>query len=235
MNTKNTKSVCEWHSDVANEFDVNYTKKQSFIERLNIWHKLIDEHSAPHKKVLDIGCGSGVFSFYAAQRNESVIGVDAGSEMVNLCNARKRQDNIKNVRFVKEDIGQIDSGAIYAADLILCSSILEYMTDIEIAIKKIISLMNKNAILIISAPNEDSLYRKLQPLIFKLTGKPEYFRYLKYMGTPDSLNKILKFNGVTTINGYYYSKTPFISDIARNIKLNKYTDNLFVLVGKADN
>lgn len=60
-------------------------------------------------KAIDLGCGSGVYSFVLAKRAHSVVGVDASPAMLALARKQKRERarrnrfKNKNLRFVKGD------------------------------------------------------------------------------------------------------------------------------------
>jgi 2-polyprenyl-3-methyl-5-hydroxy-6-metoxy-1,4-benzoquinol methylase len=75
------KNAIEWHTQIARNFDQKYSTSRNFTERYAIWTNVIDKYSNLSLSVLDIGCGSGVFTFYSAEKNNKVIGIDASKEM----------------------------------------------------------------------------------------------------------------------------------------------------------
>ncbi len=64
---KETDAV-DWHTNFAATFDAGYKCKADFIERLEVWTGLIDRYSNADFQVLDIGCGSGVFSVLCGRK-----------------------------------------------------------------------------------------------------------------------------------------------------------------------
>ena len=80
-------------------------------------------------RVLDAGCGSGVFSEIAARTARSVLGFDASAEMIAIANARKARANLSNTTFAVAPLGDKTVLGGRAFDIILCSSVLEYVDD----------------------------------------------------------------------------------------------------------
>lgn len=62
-------------------------------------HHAIDSTSS----VLDIGCGSGIYSFALAKRAKHVVGIDISSKMIEAANDRKEELGIQNVQFIHDD------------------------------------------------------------------------------------------------------------------------------------
>lgn len=85
------RNAIDWHTDIDRNFDQKYTTSKNFRERYFIWTDIIDKYSNDKFLVLDIGCGSGVFSFYSAEKNKEVIGIDASKEMLRICRNRWRR------------------------------------------------------------------------------------------------------------------------------------------------
>ncbi len=225
-------NVVDWHTKMAADFDRKYTKNKAFRERYAVWTKTIDKYSSWDSHVLDIGCGSGILSFYLAERNGSVIGVDGSIEMLRICQARKREIGMANVEFLNYDImslGQIFSAQ---ADLIVCSSVLEYLDDLTGSLRLLASFMKDRGILVLSMPNKHSLYRLMEPLIFKLTGRPRYYKYIRNVCSLEEIESKLMDCGLKVVESSYYAKTPFVSKVLHRIGLPQYSDNLFITVAQ---
>ncbi len=225
-------NAIEWHSQLAGEFDQYYISSPDFIERYKIWTKLIDNYSNPDNYVLDIGCGTGIFSFYSAERNGRVIGIDASDEMVAVCQKKQAGKNYKNIIFLKLDIGSLTKVIHDKVDVILCSSVLEYVDDFDGSLALLCSLLNKNGIFIFSLPNWSSLYRKIEAIMFRLTGKPRYYKYVKNVFTLTEVVEKLKSCGLHILENLSYSKTPLLSKLFDKIGLLQYSDNLLLIVAQ---
>ena len=64
----NSKNAIDFHNDRALEFDSRYALSKAFQERFHVWTGLFDRYVTPTDQVLDLGCGSGVFSHYLAEK-----------------------------------------------------------------------------------------------------------------------------------------------------------------------
>jgi SAM-dependent methyltransferase len=58
--------------------------------------------------ILDIGCGSGRFSLYFAERCHSVVGLDFSSEMIEKASAAAAEKKLSNTNFVLENWHEMD-------------------------------------------------------------------------------------------------------------------------------
>lgn len=226
------EDVIDWHTNVAVAFDAGYKHKADFKERLQVWSTLIERYSNPAFHVLDIGCGSGIFSKFAADKNATVTGVDASPEMIRLCNDKKLDSGIENVNFLQGNILSLDEMSLSKANLIICSSLLEYLEDIERGLDMLVSLLLEDGVLIISLPNRRSLFRKLEPVIYRITGRPKYYKYVKSVCTLEDISERLLARGLDITNKVYFSATPLLSKIFRKVGLARYSDNLFVVAAR---
>jgi len=226
------KNVVDWHSSIAYDFDKKYVHNKAFIERFAVWTKIIDKYSNSQNHVLDIGCGSGILSFYLAERNENVVGIDGSQEMVEICETKKQKMNINNVIFLHHDIMKLEEILNTKADIIVCSSVLEYLDDLSSTLRLFSSFLKDKGVLILSMPNKSSLYRKLEPVAFKLFGYPRYYKYIKKTYTLKEASAELSTCGLSVLESAYYARTPIVSRVLRKIGLNKYSDNLFIIVAQ---
>jgi 2-polyprenyl-3-methyl-5-hydroxy-6-metoxy-1,4-benzoquinol methylase len=226
------KNAVDWHTQIATEFDKKYVNSRNFKERYAIWAKFIDKYSNHDFRVLDLGCGSGIFTIYLSERNRFAIGLDASPEMLKLCQERKRNAGASNVDFINSNINALKQSLHGNVDMIICSSVLEYLDDLDESLKLISSSLKQNGLLIFSMPNKQSLYRKIAPVAFKLTGRPKYYKYVKNVCTLNEIeNKLTKFR-FTLLESAYYGETIFLSKMLRKIGLPHYSDNLFIAVAQ---
>ncbi|MDH3740626.1 MAG: class I SAM-dependent methyltransferase [Hyphomicrobiales bacterium] len=181
----------DWHSEIAAEFDARYEFSPAFRERLDVWSALIDTYGGPDSDVLDAGCGSGVMTSAAAAKVKSVLGFDASPQMIGL--ARQRCKLLDNADFKVGRLGDRDIAAGRTFDVILCSSVLEYVDDLDGALDWLITKLKPGGILLVSMPNGASLYRKVERLAFKLTGRPRYYAHVRHV--PMAAEFGLRLNG----------------------------------------
>ena len=227
-----TKNAIDFHSDTAIQFDGKYVKSLQFQQRYEVWTMLFEKYIKPEMKVLDAGCGSGIFSIYLALKKCIVLGVDGSEKMIELC---KKYSQLKHLDILfLQLILPFENVDVFAEqDVILCSSVLEYITDYEIVIQQFKELLNPEGILIISMPNKDSWYRKIEKYIFKFTGKPANYQFIQHILTENDFSKRLSNYGFELQELNYYPNTTIFSRLLKGIGVNeKYTNTMFVGVYK---
>lgn len=221
-----------WHSKNAEQFDGNYARQRAFGERYEVWADIVDRYSHPEHRVVDIGCGSGVFSLYAASRNAHVLGIDGSREMIELCDHKRAASAQNNVAFVQADITSPLDVVRESVDLIICSSVLEYVDDLNGALQSITGLVAPGGVVAISMPNPASLYRRLEPVAYKLTQRPKYYGYVKNVIPVDTLVQNLAAYGLTVVETRFFAKTRALAPILHCLGLARLSDNLYVVVAR---
>lgn len=226
------KDAVDWHTTIAKEFDAGYGRSKNFKERLATFSQLIEKFSAPHKTVIDLGCGSGVFSLFAAPLNRHVIGIDGSENMISLSKDKQKSVDLKNIDFVIKDITLLPASNIPPADLIICSSVLEYIGDLDRSVALIDSLLKTDGIAVVSMPNRSSLYRKAEKLMFTLFKRPKYYRFVKNVVTLEEMTQLFINKNLSVMEAHYFSSAPIFSKILPHTTFKKWTSNLFVIVAK---
>src|SRR5262249_33694444 len=121
----------QYFTSEANSFAASYRHAEDFQERFRIWTELIDRYArrAIANSCIDIGCGPGMLSFYAAERGLETIGIDASAKMLELGESEKRRRRLDNLQFCQLALPFAGCSSLDPADIILCSSVLEYVED----------------------------------------------------------------------------------------------------------
>lgn len=66
----------------------------------------------PESRVLDLGCGPGIYSAALAERAAEVLGLDVSEEMIARAQARVRDAKLANCRFARIDWQRADPAAL---------------------------------------------------------------------------------------------------------------------------
>jgi 2-polyprenyl-6-hydroxyphenyl methylase/3-demethylubiquinone-9 3-methyltransferase len=162
-------ALSEFFDREAGKFADGYITDPEFRARAELWSSLIDRHSGGARTCLDLGCGPGVQARNAAARGLATVAIDLSVAMI----ARVPATANLEVR-----VGDFMSAELGPADLVLCSSVLEYVVDLERAIGRIAMLVRDGGTVLASLPNSRSLYRRAERIAFRISGRPAYRRWV---------------------------------------------------------
>ncbi|MBI3029533.1 MAG: class I SAM-dependent methyltransferase [Candidatus Rokubacteria bacterium] len=224
------KDAIEFHSRCVHGFAAKYQKAPDFRERYSVWTKLIEKYSSPAASVLDVGCGVGMFSFAAAKFNKMVVGIDASPEMIEFCKQKQAELKVLNVRFGCNRLEDLPGAGLAKADLLLCSSVLDYVDDLPHCLNVVVNLLNKGGHLIVSLPNKSAIYRKVEQLTFRLTGRPSYFAHIKNVATLGELTRQLAPRGAALVEAHFYAKLGMSFGVLGRLADAPVLNSLFVAV-----
>jgi 2-polyprenyl-3-methyl-5-hydroxy-6-metoxy-1,4-benzoquinol methylase len=225
----------KFHSEISKKFDDHY-HTSLFQNRLSVWASLIDKYLKPGSNVLDAGCGSGVLSFYICKLGNKVVAFDGSEEMIELCKKKLTSEANCNITFFVETLPLKDSAIPEQFDMIISSSVLEYVQDYTLCINNFNDRLKDNGLLLLSMPNRKSLYRRIEKITYALIKKPRYLGYVKNMFTVSEFKSIMQANGFGEIENVEYSSDGAINKLFKILLLpKKYRNSLFVGVYKKIN
>lgn len=205
--TDGADTAITWHDSIAPAFRDGYVRSRGFRDRLRIWADLIDRYSRLGDRVIDAGCGAGTLSFEAARITAHVDGIDGAERMIELARAGAAERGVANVSF---DVALFETLSERAGqyDLALCSSVLEYLPDLQAEIARLAATLRSGGRLILSLPNGMSGYRKIEALAWRLTGRPRYFRHVRHVPRSARVADILTELGFDVLETVYYADPP---------------------------
>lgn len=111
--------------------------------------QIADGHS-----ILDLGCGWGAFSLYAAARfpNSSVVGVSNSNSQREYIESQARARGLTNLRIVTADINDFDALAINGSqrfDRIVSVEMMEHVRNYQLLLQRIASWLNPAGLLFV--------------------------------------------------------------------------------------
>lgn len=119
-----------------------------FDIRVKIIKNLIKKYKP--RKVLDIGCGTGVFLDYFHNDFKSAVGIDSSGDMIKFAKKNHSGRNIKYMLGNDCPLPFSDN----SFDLVLSMGILEYVKDQQKHIDEAIRVLKKNGILFLATPTK---------------------------------------------------------------------------------
>lgn len=150
---------------------VNYL----FNDRLRRLAKMIDSNRRREYVGLDIGCGTGYFTQYLAQKFSGiVVGIDVSKKDLSRAKIRtrlnsssKKPANHRVPEFVQSTVTHLPFRED-SIDLVFCASVLEHIKDLDAAIKEVKFSMKNKAKLIAGYPIEGRLFMFLLKVFLPL-------------------------------------------------------------------
>jgi 2-polyprenyl-6-hydroxyphenyl methylase/3-demethylubiquinone-9 3-methyltransferase len=165
------KDAVAYHRKLAAGWEERYTKP-AFQARLRAFEECLASYDLRGQDWLDAGCGSGTMARYLAQAGASVLGVDAAEEMIVMARALTSQDVPNTVARVDESSPQLRFEHIatiahlpvadQSLDGIICSSVLEYVSDPPASLAEFARVLRPGGRLLVSVANRNSLVRRAQ-------------------------------------------------------------------------
>ena len=220
-------SFTEHISSRAGAFLGNYSLSDEFKQRYSVWTRFLDKYAHNANFAYDIGCGPGLFSFYLAEKGLEVEGWDGSDGMIELCEAEKAKKSDKKTKFRKLLVPVSVTHEMKVADLLISSSVIEYVEDTDATVKMFNQLLKKDGILLVSFPNRSSWYRSFEKLAFRLTGRPSYYRYVKHLWALEEARKVFEVNGFVFLESEYYANRSAFSKAA-SVFGKKVSSNLII-------
>lgn len=172
-------SIDEWSELYGKKYfsKLNEWQQKQRLKDIRIrFEKMVQNTVNGKINFLDIGCGEGHALIEAIQRHYNTFGID-------ISDNRMDRAKEKDITF---SLGNLLS-ANYPENFFDCihmDSVLEHLTNPVDYLKELNRIMQKNAVIYIGVPNEDSLFDNFRQLVFKFIGKSEFSAKIKPFATP---------------------------------------------------
>jgi SAM-dependent methyltransferase len=129
-----------------------YYKEPAGLKRLDFIARYIEQDFARKRRrlsVLEVGCGNGNIAISMGSLDQcDIIGLDINSASI----TKARDTNpFKHVTFLCGDISALDAAAKF--DIIICSEVLEHLTDPGDMIQRIKTRLAEDGLILITIPN----------------------------------------------------------------------------------
>jgi glycosyltransferase involved in cell wall biosynthesis/ubiquinone/menaquinone biosynthesis C-methylase UbiE len=136
-------------------------RNKHFLRRMENVHQLMDDLEED-SLVLDVGCATGEIIHSINRRyNCRSLGIDLSPKMVEHCRGKYQEEDLE---FQEGDILNLNFPED-SFDTVLSLSVIEWLDDLEDAIREVSKVLKKNGQWIVSIPNWKSPFRKVEFLI----------------------------------------------------------------------
>lgn len=225
-------AAVEFYSKTAQDFHASYKADPNRIERVSIWRNFIDRYANGIYSACDIGCGSGILACELARRGIKTFAVDGSPQMLAIARDIADGLGLSNIEFRQHYLPIENSVFMEKTDLVISSSVIEYLDSVRSSLISIGNLLNKNGTLIFSISNHESFSRKMVRVIHKYTGKPEYMKFLRHFMTLADIKSELANTGFDFIEYRYFGKADMINRLLSCFLPEKFSSNMIIVVAK---
>lgn len=143
------------HYIKASWFEINvYDIRYRFKQACKLYHNPIQPYNLT---VLDIGCGDGYLLSKIEARGK--LGIDLSLQMI-----ERAKSLYPDITFKNHDIRAFKTDSRF--DVIFCLGVAQYNENLYMFMDSIISFLNHKGTLIISFPNDKSIFRNLSNRLF---------------------------------------------------------------------
>lgn len=157
-----------YHEKLAQDWEQRY-RKRSFKARQAVLAECLEARDMAGDSWVDAGCGTGTLSRWLAERGCRVLGVDAAPEMVETASLFAQGDKFVDLGFERvETIAHLPLLS-NSRDGVLCSSVLEYVSDVDACLKEFARVLRPGGLLLVSVPNRYSIVRLTQTACYRMS------------------------------------------------------------------
>jgi len=152
---------------------VNTTFRKAVFERYTITFEQAGDVTG--KKILDVGCGSGVYSVDFARRGaRRVVGVDFSENMLELARQEAEQHRVADrCEFIQADFLEVQLEDKF--DISIAMGVFDYVPDQVAFLRRMVALATGKVI--VAFPSHSLLREPARRLRYKLAGKGDMYLY----------------------------------------------------------
>ena len=211
------KYSCSLFSDNHKSLnDAETEMLKTYIERANIRSK---------QEILDLGCGWGSFSLYAAQKfsNSNFTAVSNSDEQINFIKSKIQELGLTNLLALKQDINQLNLNKKF--DRIVSIEMFEHMRNYKNLLQRLSNLMTDDGLLFVHI-----FCHRQSAYFYEIKNQWDWMTKYFFTGGIMPSKDIFEFfdEDLTVaesweINGKHYSKTSksWLKNIDKNSKIVK--------------
>ncbi len=206
-----TESTPAYFDTRAASWSGQYNADPRFVRRQSRIMALLNKHVFSKRSIgnaLDFGCGSGVFSRALVRDGWRVTGVDVSQGMIDAARAGSIGATPDHLSYINGSIQDVEG----QYDLIVSLSVIEYIQDDTVVLKKLVDSLASDGMLMVSVPNKVGMLRRLEKLVFGIrnvsgnrlfAGTGDYLKYQRHQYSASELDRRLGDLGMKKVEGIY--------------------------------
>ena len=158
-----SQSTRDLFNTKASTWDQKYDENSPLVQRISRFTLFLTKNYPPPAKVLDFGCGTGNLAIHLQSQGYEVSGCDIADKM--LDEARKADaENAIEWTLLETDWARLpfDDSSF---DVIVASSVFEYLPDINKVLKECKRILKPGGVLVTTVPNPYSSIRRVEGIL----------------------------------------------------------------------
>ena len=125
----------------------------AYFRRRKIETALQLGHFPPHAGLLEVGCGTGDYTFLLARAGHRMTGVDLSSKSIEAARAKASILGVSDASFAVSDAEALSEIPADSADGVVSFSALRYVPDVRQALLAIRRVLKPNGVAVLDFPN----------------------------------------------------------------------------------
>jgi 2-polyprenyl-3-methyl-5-hydroxy-6-metoxy-1,4-benzoquinol methylase len=137
-----------FYNKIADRWETKINNKETEKRIRVIFNELLTGIDLKNKKVIEVGCGLGIYSLKMSQKGAVVTGIDVGERLIKI--SRKK---VRNGKFVVGSALDIPFRKD-KYDITLCTEVIEHTENPERAISELFRVTKPGGYIILTTPNK---------------------------------------------------------------------------------
>ncbi len=199
--TPSRADAVRFHDELASQWEQKY-RKSSFVRRREVVRECLAGITLRDTSWLDAGCGTGTLARWLAEQGCQVEAVDAAPEMLRVAQeVASEVSRLLPITFRQVETIEALPFPANSFDGILCSSVLEYVSNPGTCLDELGRVLRPNGVLLISVPSARSVVRRLLKAVHACTAAlgrpwPSYLSISKHQYSVGSFQDLLRARGL---------------------------------------
>ena len=172
MMTEPKDDVAQYFDKLSKDWSTHYRRSFLFAQRHDAFNQAVERFADPAGSALDYGCGSGVLTRLLIGRFNRIVATDISEEM-------RRATELAFASEPSVSVIEPDALLNRVFDLVLCSSVIEYVEEPEEFLLRLRCHLKPGGVLLLSAPNRAGVIQVLHRLVATLR-RDSYISYQRH-------------------------------------------------------